>query len=155
MNGTGPKVIITFIALSLWTGVAVAAERGGVVAPFDDGPILIDPGTAGDGGAIRGLGPGLQAGADHIVGQQCTTGAWCWEHGSACCPTPPYSNIVGPIGQGLLNAYAHTGDPAQQKAYKTSCFIHTLILRSCRIDRLCQCRLSLLLLFFIFQPLRG
>lgn len=56
-------------------------------------------------------GPGMQAGADHIVAQQCAVGGWCWPHGSSCCPAGP-NNVTAPIALGVLDAYAHTADAA-------------------------------------------
>ncbi len=98
-----------FIVLMLCVGTAWAGPpQRGIVAPWGEDAVLIDYGTAGGGGAPRGGGvPGLQAAADHIVGQQCPNGGWGWPHDD-CGAT--YNNITGPIALGLLQAYEMTAD---------------------------------------------
>ncbi|MDY7107447.1 MAG: cohesin domain-containing protein [Planctomycetota bacterium] len=60
-------------------------------------------------------GTGVQAAGDHIVNLQCSSGGWCWQTGTACCPDAPY-NTIGPIAMGLLHAYNFTGDGAHLAA---------------------------------------
>ncbi len=98
--------VVGILALVLSSGTAwgrppVVGAWGSTQALFDDSP--------GEGVAPRGVGPGLQAGADHIIAFQCLNNGWGWPHGG--CPTT-FNNITGPIALGLLNAYSHTGDPA-------------------------------------------
>ena len=55
----------------------------------------------------------FQAGADHIVDQQCPDGGWGWPHDD-CSQT--FNNITAALGMGLLNAYQRTGDPGHLDA---------------------------------------
>jgi len=77
-----------------------------VHAPFtEDGPLfhLVAPNPS----VQLGVGPGLQAGADHVAAQQCLDGGWGWPHDD--CSTT-YNNITGPISLGLLEVYAQTSN---------------------------------------------
>ncbi len=103
------KALVLFLALILCAGTAWAGAPVGV-SRFNDEEITVGDRTPGHGGAIVGLGPGMQAAADYIASIQCSVGGWCWENGIACCPNPP-ANTQGPIILGLLNAYAYTSDP--------------------------------------------
>jgi hypothetical protein len=89
----------------------IAAAQAPAVAPYDGERALFDIGIPGIWGQRDGVGPGVQAAADHIISQQCAVGGFCWPHGNACCPTAP-TNITGPIAFGLLRAYDVTGDAA-------------------------------------------
>ncbi len=96
--------------LALLQGAAVLAgqERPPHAVPFGDVVLFIE-GVYDEGGGIAGAtGVGIQAGADHIIGYQCTDGGWGWPH--TACPTTTFSNITGPIALGLLRAWELTGD---------------------------------------------
>ncbi|MHC4219870.1 MAG: hypothetical protein ACYSU7_15620, partial [Planctomycetota bacterium] len=104
---TGVIATAAVLALS-----GIAAAQAPAVAPYDGERALFDFGVPGGvGGQRDGVGPGVQAAADHIISQQCAVGGFCWPHGIACCPTAP-TNITGPIAFGLLRAYDVTGDAA-------------------------------------------
>jgi hypothetical protein len=87
-------------------------QRPPIAVPSGEGSALIDYST-GNGAIPRGVGPGMQAGADHVVGLQCVPGcvseaaSWKWPHGGC----PANTNITGPIGLGMLYARSLTGDP--------------------------------------------
>ncbi len=93
------------------SGPAQAAHP--VVSPFDEplaGTVSGNPGGPSQGGAR--LTPGeiaviLQAGADHIVAQQCPDGGFGWPHDD--CGTT-YHNITAPILLGVLRAWEETAD---------------------------------------------
>ncbi|MFH1746743.1 MAG: right-handed parallel beta-helix repeat-containing protein, partial [Planctomycetota bacterium] len=105
----GMTVMVGLLALALCAGTAWAeSPQRGVVAPWGTDRTLIDY-ASGGGGGIRSVGPGLQAAADHIVGQQCTNGGWGWPHDDC---TVTYNNITAPIALGLLQAYEMTADAA-------------------------------------------
>jgi len=72
------------------------------VAPSD--PVaylrhLLDPVPTGSVG-------GLNAGAQHVIDQQCMNGGWGWPHDD--CGTT-YNNITGPIAMGLISVYELSG----------------------------------------------
>jgi hypothetical protein len=99
----------TFMLLAVHS--LAQAERPSRAVPWHDGPAMVGPSDAFvDEGGLRAFGPGLQAGADHIIGFQCSNGGWGWPH--EACPTTTYNNITGPIALGLLHAYGYTGDAA-------------------------------------------
>jgi hypothetical protein len=103
---------ITGAALFAATGIATAQARAPAVTPSGGERALFDVGLPDPGWFERdGVGPGVQAAADHVISQQCGNGGFCWPHGSTCCPSGP-NNITGPIGLGLLRAYGATGDAA-------------------------------------------
>ncbi len=108
-------VIASVLATFLVGGTALAGNRPAGVIPFEGRPDAIDTSHASIASGLRGVGPGIQAGADHIASQQCPVGGFCWPHGNACCPTAP-TNITGPIGLGLLHAHTITSDPAHLAA---------------------------------------
>ena len=110
------RVIATIAVLAVCLGVAWA-DRPPIVSPTSDDQALFDY-SVGSGEVLRAVGPGMQAGADHIVGLQCVPGCdgeldgpddagWKWPHGGC----PANTNITGPIGSGVLYAYSFTGDP--------------------------------------------
>jgi hypothetical protein len=95
-------------AILALTGIAAAQARGVVVTPFEGDRPLLDVPLPDPGWFDRdGVGPGVQAAADHIIGQQCGDGGWGWPHASC---TTTYHNITAPICLGLLRAYSVTGD---------------------------------------------
>jgi hypothetical protein len=104
-------------ALLVTAGIAAAQARPPSVTPYEGlEPLLMDFWSIPGSGwvPIDGFGPGVQAAADHIISQQCTSGTaaggFCWEHGSACCTGTPPGNITAPICLGLLKAYDITQD---------------------------------------------
>ena len=103
-RGLSLLVAASLVAAS-WAG---NPRTRSIATPWGTAPILTDDGV-GDGSVLRGVGPGFQAGADHVIAQQCLDGGWGWPHAS--CSTT-YHNITGPIALGILNAYSYTGDPA-------------------------------------------
>ncbi len=108
------RLVTGFVAVLLLAGTAWAggAQRPPIVAPTDGETALFDQ-SVGTGEVLRAIGPGMQAGADEIIADQCPNGGWNWPHGG-CSAT--YNNITGPICLGLMHAYASTGDPDHKAA---------------------------------------
>ncbi len=107
------SVLVACTTVFMWLAASslASAQRPSRAVPWNDGDVLTaaSESIATEGG-LRAFGPGLQAGADHIISFQCTNGGWGWPH--TACPTTTYNNITGPIGMGLLHAYIHTADAA-------------------------------------------
>jgi hypothetical protein len=100
--------VIACATLLATAGAAAAQTRAPAVTPYDGDRELFDIGLPDDGWFNRdGVGPGVQAAADHVIGQQCIDGGWGWPHASC---TTTYNNITAPICLGLLRAYDATGD---------------------------------------------
>jgi hypothetical protein len=57
-----------------------------------------------------GSGPGVLAGANHVISLQCADGGWGWPHET--CPTTTFNSLTGPIAMGLLRAWEVTDDTA-------------------------------------------
>lgn len=102
-------------------GVTLAGSPRQLATPFGSPQppaAVIQPGIPGsvpDAPALspQELVPILQAGADHIVAQQCPDGGFGWPHDD-CGAT--YHNITAPILMGVLNAHTFTMDPAHLAA---------------------------------------
>ncbi len=109
-----PSVVVG-VMLAAWTSFAGPPQSA---TPFGDELLPGAPGLheeadgTGDG-MIASFGPGMGAGANHIISMQCPSGGWNWPHGG-CGAT--YNNITSPICMGLLNVYAQTGDLASLNA---------------------------------------
>ncbi|GEM_PF-1392656 len=112
-----------FLGLTV-PGLVLAGGTRFVVTPFDGSSVpvrTVNPGpvfTVPHAPAIRPqeLVPILQAGADHVVAQQCADGGFGWPHDD--CSTT-YHNITAPILMGVLNAHRYTMDPAHLAAAVT------------------------------------
>jgi len=83
------------------------------VVSRSDGETTLFGGPFEGGQAERGVGPGIQAAADHLVATQCANGGWNWAV-ETCAAT--YYNLNGPIGRGLIDAYGYTSDPTHLAA---------------------------------------
>ncbi len=115
--------VLTIGVLLVVAGAAagLAASTRHVVSPFDGSAVptrAVFPGpvhTVPQAPAIspQELVPILQAGADHVVAQQCADGGFGWPHDD-CSVT--YHNITAPILMGVLNAHRYTMDPAHLAA---------------------------------------
>ncbi|MCC7292882.1 MAG: HYR domain-containing protein [Phycisphaerales bacterium] len=109
------RMVAVGAMLAAWTSLAAPPRSA---TPFGEEQLPGAPGLRhqddGTGeGMIASFGPGMGAGANHIISMQCPNGGWNWEHGG-CGAT--YNNITGPICRGLLNVYDHTGDLAALNA---------------------------------------
>lgn len=112
IDNKGGLVGVVGLALTLsTTALAQQGRRPAAVVPWSDGPAPLNAGNDahGGGGGLAGGTSGPQGAGDHIVSLQCTgtTGGWNWPHGGC---TATYNNITAPICEGLLTAYAATGD---------------------------------------------
>ncbi len=100
-------------ALGIVALIAASASAGGTIHPWSGAdPVLSGARPVGPPSTNRAV-VGLQDGADHIIGQQCTNGGFGWPHNS-CSAT--FNNITGPICLGLLDAYQYTNDAAHLAA---------------------------------------
>jgi len=118
MSGIARSLIILPVAVLATLLVFPAAAAAGsrqVVTPFD-GTVMPEQSARPASGVVGSqsvaltpeeLLPILQAGADHIVAQQCSDGGFGWPHDD-CSAT--YHNITAPILLGVLHAYASTRD---------------------------------------------
>ncbi len=116
------RILGTFAILTLMTAIsALAGTSRELATPFGSSKPLVDRVTPG---AVSAVSPApnltpdemvavLQAGADHIVAQQCADGGFGWPHAD-CSAT--YHNITAPILLGVLNAYTYTADSAHLAA---------------------------------------
>lgn len=105
---------VLFTLLAGWA----AASPPRVVTPFGGEDSTGQPGAIHhhsdeDDGVIASFGPGMGAGASHVISMQCGNGGWNWPHGG-CSAT--YNNITGPICMGLLHVYDETGNLAALNA---------------------------------------
>jgi hypothetical protein len=100
-------IVESLVVLLAWHVAAAVAAQPGILKPFADDGIPLDVGRP-TGPVSTMLAVGIQAGADHIITDQCLNGGFgWWPHGDC---TATYNNITGPICLGLLSAYTDTGD---------------------------------------------